>query len=68
MKNVEIITNIGWLLLIFFTRDKVAEARYKVPKTYKKNKYKYTGKLKTIILSSYSSSWLKCQESFLLDL
>ena len=33
MKNVEIITNIGWLLLIFFTRDKKAEARYKVPKT-----------------------------------
>ena len=33
MKNVEIITNIGWLLLIFFTRDRSAEARYKVPKT-----------------------------------
>ena len=33
MKNVEIITNIGWLLLIFFTRDRSDEARYKVPKT-----------------------------------
>ena len=33
MKNVEIITDIGWLLLIFFTRDRRAEARYNAPKT-----------------------------------
>ena len=42
MKNVEIMTNIGWLLLIFFTRDRRAEARYKIPKTEMTNKYKET--------------------------
>ena len=33
MKNVEIITNIGWLLLIFFTRERRAEARYRETET-----------------------------------
>ena len=66
MKNVEIITNIGWLLLMFFTRERRAEARYKTPKTEMTNTRKlnmivlYPWNLKQILLFPYIEWILVC--------